>query len=162
MANGSGFNIRKAEPGDEAGILACLAEAFEPYRTRYTPAAFADTVLDPASLASRMQTMIIFVAVGGGGEIVGTIACGGRGKKEGHLRGMATGKEWQGAGVAGELLQRAEAELVARDCSRITLDTTLPLERAMRFYEKRGYRRSGRQQDFFGMALLEYVKEISH
>ncbi len=30
----------------------------------------------------------------------------------------------------------------------------------MRFYEKHGYRRSGRITDFFGMALHEYGKEL--
>jgi hypothetical protein len=30
----------------------------------------------------------------------------------------------------------------------------------MRFYERHGYRRSGRVQDFFGMPLIEYAKDI--
>ena len=38
--------------------------------------------------------------------------------------------------------------------------TTEPLERAMRFYEKHGYRRSGRVTDFFGMTLHEWVKSL--
>jgi len=29
----------------------------------------------------------------------------------------------------------------------------------MRFYEKHGYRRSGKVSDFFGMPLVEYVKQ---
>ena len=37
---------------------------------------------------------------------------------------------------------------------------TLPLQVAMSFYEKHGYRRSGKVTDFFSMALLEYVKEL--
>ena len=44
--------------------------------------------------------------------------------------------------------------------SRITLDTTEPLQRAVRFYEKHGYVASRRTTDFFGMALHEYVKEL--
>ena len=43
-------------------------------------------------------------------------------------------------------------------CQRIALDTTQPLERAMRFYEKNGYQRSGKVSDLFGMPLVEYVK----
>jgi ribosomal protein S18 acetylase RimI-like enzyme len=58
------------------------------------------------------------------------------------------------------LLQHAEAELARRGCARITLDTTEPLRRAMVFYEKHGYRRSDVTRDFFGMPLLEYVKEL--
>jgi len=30
----------------------------------------------------------------------------------------------------------------------------------MRFYERHGYRRSGKIGDFFGMALIEYVKVL--
>ena len=62
-------------------------------------------------------------------------------------------------GIAAGLLARAEAELLGRGCRRITLDTTAPLERAMRFYERNGYRRSSKVQDFYGMPLFEYVKE---
>jgi len=51
-------------------------------------------------------------------------------------------------------------ELRLSGCVRITLDTTEPLERAMRFYEKNGYRRSGRVSDFFEMPLIEYQKTL--
>jgi len=30
----------------------------------------------------------------------------------------------------------------------------------MRFYEKHGYRRSGKVSDFFGMPLVEYAKPL--
>ena len=41
-----------------------------------------------------------------------------------------------------------------------SLDTTEPLERAMRFYERNGFRRSGVVRDFFGMPLIEYSQAI--
>jgi hypothetical protein len=43
---------------------------------------------------------------------------------------------------------------------RISLDTTEPLTRAMRLYEKNGFCRSGRVSDFFGMKLFEYVNVL--
>ena len=46
------------------------------------------------------------------------------------------------------------------DVPRVTLDTTEPLQKAMRFYTKHGYAPSGRVADFFGMPLHEYVKPI--
>jgi hypothetical protein len=46
-------------------------------------------------------------------------------------------------------------------CRRVTLDTTLPLTAAIKFYENNGYRKSGQVTDFFGMPLLEYVKELN-
>lgn len=146
---------------DAFGILECLRIAFEPYRTQYTPGAFSDTVLTPETIQDRLGQMAVFVAVTATNQIVGAIACAVIDATEGHLRGMAVLPEWHGGGIAEELLQSAEAELAARRCSRITLDTTEPLQRAMRFYEKHGYVASGRTTDFFGMTLREYVKELS-
>ena len=62
--------------------------------------------------------------------------------------------------TAAALLAAVEEWLHSRGCKRVTLDTTLPLRAAMKFYEKNGYRRSGIVTDFFGMPLLEYVKEL--
>ena len=66
----------------------------------------------------------------------------------------------RGKGVAAQLLRQAEEEMRLRGCTRVTLDTTEPLARAMRFYEKNGYCRSGRVSDFFGMPLIEYQKTL--
>jgi GNAT superfamily N-acetyltransferase len=74
---------------------------------------------------------------------------------------MAVLPTWQGAGVAALLLDAAERELRDQRCSLVALDTTEPLRRATRFYEKHGYRASGRVSDFFGMPLFEYVKDLS-
>ncbi|MGB8889975.1 MAG: GNAT family N-acetyltransferase [Candidatus Korobacteraceae bacterium] len=138
----------------------CLACAFEPYRASYTPDAYLDTVLTVETIAQRLESMQLFVAVTADEQIAGTIACSLSENGEGHLRGMAVLPEWQGRGVAEKLLRGAESELLNRSCVRITLDTTEPLERAMRFYESHGYRRSGRITDFFGMPLHEYVKDL--
>jgi hypothetical protein len=42
----------------------------------------------------------------------------------------------------------------------VTLDTTAPLVRAIRFYERHGYVRSGAVTDFFGMPLYEFRKGL--
>ncbi len=104
--------------------------------------------------------MSIFVAISAAREIVGTIACHTVSPDEGHLRGMAVRPEWQGTGLAAALLHAAETELRNNPCKRITLDTTDPLRRAVRFYEKRGFIKSGRESDLFGMRLYEYVKPL--
>ena len=153
------FVIRKANAEDCAAILKCLEAAFEPYRAGYTPDAWLDTVLTPQTLQDRLSSMRVLVAVSPQAGIVGTLALSVN-AGEGHLRGMAVLPAWQGQGISSALLLAAEAELQAQHCIRITLDTTEPLERAMRFYEKHGYRRSGRITDFFGMRLHEYVKEL--
>ena len=157
----SGFQIRRATESDAGEILDCLAAAFEPYRTSYTPAAYLDTVLSSETISTRLAAMRLYVAVGAWGQVVGTIACSTNATGEGHLRGMAVLPEFQGQGIAERLLQAAEEDLAKQGCSRITLDTTAPLGRAMRFYETNGYRRSGKVTDFFGMPLHEFVKRLA-
>jgi GNAT superfamily N-acetyltransferase len=156
------FSFRRATAADAVGILRCLRVAFEPYGDRYTPQAFDDTVLTPGTVHHRLASMAVFVAITSAGEIVGTIGCNVVSPEEGHIRGMAVLPGWQGTGVAAQLLQAAEGELRSSHCRRVTLDTTEPLLRAMRFYERNGYRRSGKVDDFFGMRLFEYVKNLNH
>ena len=152
------IEIRPAGRDDASAVLKCLAAAFAPYRAQYTPAAFADTVLTHETAHLRLRQMEVFLATAAG-EAVGTIA-GAAHAEEGHLRGMAVLPEWHGRGVAAKLLAAIESCLRAHGCKHITLDTTLPLEPAMRFYEKNGYHRSGKVSDFFGMPLIEYVKQL--
>jgi len=152
----SSIRIRRASEADTDRILACLAAAFAAYRDDYTPAAFADTTLDAATIVERLKSMTVFVAVEGS-DVIGTVAYRIAGT-EAHLRGMAVVPERQGRGVARMLLDAVERELAAQGVRRVTLDTTAPLQRAARFYEKCGYRWTGAISDFFGMPLAEFEK----
>jgi GNAT superfamily N-acetyltransferase len=159
MKNLGEIVIRPARAGDEQGILQCLAAAFEPYRSSYTQEAYADTVLDEAALANRLRRMHVLVASSEAG-IAGTVA-GSVAGDEGHLRGMAVLPQCRGSGLAAALLTTVERWLKEQGCRRVTLNTTLPLQVAIKFYENNGYRRTGRVADFFGMPLVEYVKEFA-
>ena len=151
--------VRQGLTSDAEAIAGCLSAAFEPFRSKYTPGAFADTVPDAEGIRQRMVRMTIYVAVADEAEIAGTVALAVDGD-EGHLRGMAVQPFWQGHGIAETLLRTAEEHLTAAGCRRITLDTTGPLRRAIRFYEKNGFVPSSRVEDFFGMPLHQYVKEL--
>jgi GNAT superfamily N-acetyltransferase len=154
------FAISRATGENSAGILECLGLAFAPYRESYTREAFVDTVLTPEALRCRLTEMSVFVATGASGQIVGTIAAKVLNGDEGHLRGMAVRPEWQGSGVSERLLETAEKELRKAGCKTLTLDTTEPLKRAVRFYRKHGFQPTGRMVDFFGMPLFEYSKRL--
>lgn len=155
------FFIRRATFQDIEGILACLQMAFAPFRGLYTEDAYNDTVPTLEGIRHRLSSMQIYVAVTDTNDVIGTIACNKIGGDEGHLRGMAVQAAWQGRGVSAELLKAAETALAESGCSRISLDTTALLERAIRFYEKNGFRRTGKVTDFFGMPLYEYAKKIA-
>ncbi len=152
------ISIRQATIRDAPGILACLLAAFEPYRAQYTPEGFRDTTLDAEALRRRLAAMTVLVAAEHH-EVVGTVAYSLEGT-EGHLRGMAVRPDRQGSDLAAGLLSRAEADLRARGCTRVTLGTTEPLLRAVRFYRKRGFEPTGRVSDFFGMRLHEYARRL--
>ena len=152
--------IRKATAQDAESIAECLRQAFEPFRAQYTPDAFSDTVLSQEAVRQRLLQMIVYAAVAAEGEIVGTVASS-RDGLEGHLRGMAVRPPWQGRSVAMLLLQAAERDLLAAGCDRVTLDSTIPLERAASFYRRNGYILSGKINDFFGMPLLQYWKPLA-
>ena len=154
------FRIRRASLDDAGQILACLRLAFEPYRREYTPRGFADTVLSAETIGERLHRLSLFVAEDKTGKVLGTVGCHMVGAEEGHIRGMAVLPEWQGRGVAAKLLREAENELCEKHCKRVTLDTTAPLKRAITFYERNGYRASGKIGIFFGMELFEYVKQL--
>ena len=141
-------------------MLDCLAAAFEPYRDDYTPDGYRATVLTAQTIGQRLADMSVLVAVDDGGRIVGTVAYHLVDAEEGHLRGMAVLPASRGCGVAQRLLERAEAELRRLGRTRVTLNTTKPLKRAVAFYERNGFQPSGRVRDFFGMPLFEYVKRL--
>lgn len=151
--------IREAREDDSDSVLGCLSAAFAPYREQYTPAAYADTVLDESSLRHRLRTMHVLVAVADG-EVVGTVGAAIHDDR-GHLRGMAVLPGHRGAGIAAQLLSAIEEWLRMQGCTRVSLNTTRPLLAAMKFYEKHGYVRTGRISDFFGMDLIEYEKSLT-
>ena len=154
------FAVRRATLADGAAILECLRTAFAPYRESYTPEAFLDTVLTPDSFRHRLSDMSVVVAISTSGEVVGTVAYKVVESGEGHLQGMAVNPEWHGSGLSASLLETAEDELSKAGCKTITLDTTEPLNRAICFYEKNGFRPSGKIRCFFGMPLIEFSKPL--
>jgi GNAT superfamily N-acetyltransferase len=153
------FSIRKATLADSQEVLECLKEAFEPYRKTYTELAFADTVLTSETLRKRLSQMQVLVATDITNCVIGTIAYK-VANGEGHIRGMAVRPKHQGTGVASALLAQAESDLRGLHCTSVRLDTTRPLNRAMRFYERNGFRRTGEVAVFFGMELLAYRKQF--
>jgi ribosomal protein S18 acetylase RimI-like enzyme len=152
--------VRPATDADVPAILDCLRSAFEPYRGAYTPAAYQDTVLTEPTARERLAGMRVKVAVDNQGEVAGTLAWRWEAEGVAHLRGMAVLPRAQGSRVAQRLLEAILAELSRTGFRRVTLNTTAPLHRAISFYERNGFRRTGRVSDFSGMELTEWVRDV--
>ncbi len=155
------ISIRPASAKDASAVIDCLQSAFEVHRGGYTPDAYRETTLTPELYRKRLESMTILVAVADQHLVVGTLAFQVIADGEGHLRGMAVLPAWQGTEVAEGLLAAAERELRGVGCSRVSLDTTEPLARAVRFYKKHGYRSTGQVTPFHGMATFEYAKPLA-
>jgi N-acetylglutamate synthase-like GNAT family acetyltransferase len=104
------ISIRQATSQDVSGLLACLQEAFEPYRDAYTREAFTDTTLTDETVRRRLREMHVLVAVSARDGVAGTVGGLANGD-EGHIRGMAVRPQWAGSGVARKLLDAVEGEL---------------------------------------------------
>lgn len=76
------------------------------------------------------------------------------------IRGMAVRSGHQGKDGAQRLLDAAEAALRGQQCTRVVLETTDVLQRAMAFYRRNGYERTGKVRDYYGMELFEYEKAL--
>jgi ribosomal protein S18 acetylase RimI-like enzyme len=159
MRSNKKFSARKATLADAGGILRCLEQAFAPYHDSYTPLAFTHTVLTEETLRLRFTQMEILAAADDSDRVIGTVAYKVEGD-EGHVRGMAVLPGHQGSGVASVLLRQLESNLRDLQCSAIILDTTEPLQRAIRFYERNGFRATGQISQFFGMELFAYRKQL--
>ncbi|MFX0068796.1 MAG: GNAT family N-acetyltransferase [Promethearchaeota archaeon] len=155
------YTIRIAEVADAKGIHKVLLAAFEEYRDYYSPKGFADTVLSERLAKNRLNEMRVYVAVSRRGKVIGTIGWNRISSEVGHIRGMAVHPEWRGkAGPAAALLLKVEEAARTEGCSVLTLDTTEFQHRAHRFYEKHGFKKSGKENDFFGSLVYEYTKKI--
>lgn len=154
------IRIRHATARDVPEILACLAEAFAPFRRQYTEEAYAATVLDGRRLARRMSRMTVLVAVGPGRRVLGTISVKSVSPPHAHLRGMAVLPGAQGQGVGSRLLRRAVARARAEGHGVVTLETTDVLREAGRFYRARGFRETGRTRRWGGMRLVEFERPL--
>lgn len=151
--------IRFASAEDAASIASLLSDAFAEYESSYTPRAFAATTPPATQIAERMREGPVFAAVRGE-TLVGTVGLVAR-DEELHLRGMAVAPVARGSRIGERLLERVERFGVETCCRRLSLDTTPFLDRAIRLYERWGFRRIGAEtHDLFGTPLFTMVKPL--
>ena len=154
-----GIQIRAAVPDDAAAIASVLEESFAEYKSFYTVEAFAATAPASAQITRRLCEGPAWVALLDG-AVVGTVAAVDRGEAL-YIRGMAVLPAARGRDVGGLLLKRVEAFADAHGFKLLVLSTTPYLARAIRLYERFGFRRSDEgPHDLFGTPLFTLVKAL--
>lgn len=154
-----GISVRGATPSDADSIASVLSESFVEYRPMYTPGGYAATTPTARQIRGRWDEGPVWVAVGAG-SVVGTVSAVPRGR-ELYVRSMAIVPAARGRRVGESLLGRLEEFARASGCARLSLTTTPFLSRAIRLYERAGFRRSERGPlELFGTPLFEMVKDL--
>ena len=152
--------LRMATPADADSVASVLSESFAEYEPLYTPEGYAATTPTAEQIRARWEEGPVWVAVGDVGVVVGTVSAVPRGE-ELYVRSMAVVPSARGWRVGESLLARVEEFARAHGHARLTLTTTPFLSRAIRLYERAGFRPSGRGPlELFGTPLFEMSKDL--
>ena len=151
--------IRRAEVDDADAIAGVLHESFIEYRSLYAPERYAGTVCSADEIRDRMEEGPAWVALVEE-KTVGTVAAVGR--SEGlYIRGMGIVPSARGLGIGDQLLNAIECYAKESGFTRMFLGTTPFLHRAIRLYEKFGFRFCETQaNDSIGTPLLMMEKSL--
>lgn len=160
VSDACAVSINAASPTDADSIASVLSESFAEYKTLYTPEGYAATTPSAGQIRARWEEGPVWVAVREG-CVVGTVSAVPRGR-ELYVRSMAVVPSARGRRVGELLLGRVEEFALAHGHTRLTLTTTPFLSRAIRLYERAGFRPSGRGPlELFGTPLFEMSKDLT-
>jgi GNAT superfamily N-acetyltransferase len=137
QAQAQQLEIRLAKGGDEEIVVRLLLEAFEPFRSEYTPGGFADTTASVEVVRERLLTGKIWLAFVGD-EAVGTVTALPEEDRV-YIRSMAVTPHAQGRGIGQRLLDSLEQDARERGFKKLYLYTTFVLPGAQPLYEKNGF-----------------------
>lgn len=149
------------DAGAALEIHRILCDAFEPYRSFYTPAAFADTVRTAEVFEQRIISPEVDVLVALlGREIVGTASAKLTGD-ELYFFSMGVKPDCSGKGVGRLLLEKIEGIAREKNCATVSLETCRFLTKAIALYERFGFARTGRERDYSGNTVFEMKKDLT-
>ncbi len=151
--------IRAAQQADVESIVSVLAESFIEYERLYTKQGYAVTTPKSSVIQHRLSEGEMWVALFKG-EVVGTVSVVPQGEAL-YVRSMAILPAARGNRIGEKLLTQIETFAIANGYERLLLSTTPFLDRAIRLYEKFGFRRNGEPPyDLFGTPLITMEKII--
>ena len=153
--------IRLAELKDAPAVACLLFDAFAEYRPLYTDGGFTATAISAAEVATRMREGPVWVALCEN-VVVGTISVVRKGNSL-YVRGMAVHPQARGRRIAERLLTQIEDYAATHSLERLFLSTTPFLDRAIRLYEKVGFRRIAEgPHGLLGTPLFTMEKFLTH
>jgi GNAT superfamily N-acetyltransferase len=151
------ITIRFATTKDAEAIASLLLESFVEYESLYTPEGFAATAITGEQIIARLSEGPVWVAMREE-EIVGTVSVVAKAESL-YIRGMAVLPLARWRGIGALLLRHVEEFARSEGVSRLFLSTTPFLDRAIRLYERFGFRRTLEgPHELFGTPLFTMEK----
>ena len=145
---------------DAPAIASVLSEAFAEYRPLYTEKGFAATTPRMDQIRIRIDEGPVWVALSDE-IVVGTVSAVTR-ENSLYIRGMAVLPSTRGKRIGELLLQEIEAYAAERGIKRLFLSTTPFLSRAIKLYERHGFKRSAEgPNELFGTPLFTMEKQLN-
>ena len=140
-------SIRPVRDEDGAPVAALIAACFSEYENcPYNPEEFPELEAPASWYAPKGTCMWVAEA---GGEIVGCICGTPRPSGEVELHKFYVAARLRGSGLADALHGLVEGLAAERRAPAIVLWSDVRFARAHRFYEKRGYARTGETREMF-------------
>jgi ribosomal protein S18 acetylase RimI-like enzyme len=152
--------IRVAVTEDSQSIASVLYESFAEFEPAYTPEAFAATTPTLNQIRARWSEGPVWVAVSHG-VVVGTVSAVVK-QDSLYVRSMAVLPAARGQNIGYRLLEKVETYALEQRCRRIFLSTTPFLTRAVKLYERYGFRRTNEgPHALYGTPLFMMEKMMS-
>lgn len=155
------IQIRLAESRDAQAIASLLAASFAEYKALYTSEGYAATAITSEQVANRISEGPMWVALADE-RVAGTVSVV---VKSGslYIRGMAVRPSARGQRIGERLLAQVERFAESNGIPRLFLSTTPFLDRAIRLYERWGFRRTDQgSHDLYGTPLFTMEKILSN
>jgi putative acetyltransferase len=139
------ITVRPVTSADVPGVVALVRETLAEFGLRFGEGAKTDDELSALPGSYEQGGGAFWVAVDGGGSVVGTCGVFPVAPGDMELRKMYLHPGTRGTGLGKRLLEESVAWCRARGAGRIVLDTTEQMTRAIAFYEANGFVRDDAQ-----------------
>lgn len=147
-----------AKINDKNKIYNILLNSFEPYKEYFTEDGFYSTVLSPEEIENRIKQIFFKVfVVTMEKRIVGTVTVIPQNDRY-YLRSMAVEPNYQNTGIGSFILENIYRIAKNDNIKKVSLESFKPLEKAVRFYKKHGFEKTGITKDLYGIEIFEMIK----
>jgi len=152
--------FRRAKMNEIDEIHNILLNSFEPYRKYFTEEGFSSAVLSIEEIKKRIKNYIfkVYVVIIDK-KIVGTASILPQDDRY-YLRSMAVDPNYQNKGIGLFILENISNVAEKENIRKISLESFKPLYKAIGFYEKYGFKKTGITKDLCGNEIFEMIKQL--